>query len=461
MKLIRIITVSFLALATLIAFNLNVASAAGTYGISCKNNAYGMQLGTDYTQQAYVYNANQANVLQGSNNTGLIGNTYLIGGSEDSFQEAYVGNDCIYSGAADTNGTAVVAGDVARLAINAIVGAVQNRIDMAYAANNSGASATGLSFTTQSDGGAMSANKIVGGLSFWADYGSSDFENSQAYTNARLDSMAYDGNASSYSLGVDKTFGKALVGVVVSNLDTDLKTKFNSGTYKQEIDTYGVYLAYRTSIIQIDLGMGSGDSTIDTTRKDLGNDSIINGKTTADIEYSNARISANFSRGRFALMPSASYKKMEMDIAGFIDDRANETQSSIAGDGLLFTSGNEGNGNQDGLTVTDDGISARSVQSEVMSFGIKLNANLGKWVPYLDMSYDSEDTTRAAYKTEVGTDGNDNENNASKYTQSMRIGGGINFMLGSHVKGGVRVGSINGRDDWKESYVAGSISLGF
>jgi hypothetical protein len=130
---------------------------------------------------------------------------------------------------------------------------------MAYAANNSGASATGLSFTTQSDGVAMSANKLVGGLSFWADYGTSSFENTQAFTNARLDSMNYDGDASSYSLGVDKTFGRALVGLVVSNLDADLKTTFNDGTYKQEIDTYGVYLAYRTSIIQIDLGMGQGD----------------------------------------------------------------------------------------------------------------------------------------------------------------------------------------------------------
>ena len=461
MKLIRIITVSFVALATLIAFNLNVASAAGTYGISCKNNAYGMQLGTDYTQQAYVYNALQDKIVQGSNNTGENGNSYLIGGSDDSFQQAYVGNDCIYSGAADTNGTAVVAGDVARLAVNAIVGAVQNRIDMAYAANNSGASATGLSFTTQSDGGSMSANKIVGGLSFWADYGASDFENTQAYTNARLDSMAYDGNASSYSLGVDKTFGKALVGLVVSNVDTDLKTKFNSGTYKQEIDTYGVYLAYRTSMIQIDLGMGTGDSSINTTRKDLGNDSVINGKTTADIEYSNARISANFSRGRFALVPSASYRKMEMEIKGFIDDRADETQSLIAGDGLLFTSGNEGNGTQDGLTVTDDTISGRTVQSEVMSFGVRLNANLGKLVPYLDMSYDSEDTSGVTYKTEVGTDGNDNELIASKYSQSMRIGGGVNFMLGSHLKGGVRAGMINGRDDWNENYMSGSISLGF
>ena len=214
-----------------------------------------MHLGSDYTQVAYVYNvsARRADAAGGMDTV-----NYLIGAE---YNEAYVGNDCLYAGAADTNGTAVVAADVARLAVGAIVGAVNNRIDMAYAAQNSGASATGLSFTNQGDGVAMSANKIIGGLSFWADYGTSNFENTQAFTNVRLDSMAYDGDAGSYSIGVDKAFGKALVGVLVSNLDVDLKTKFNDGTYKQDIDTYGVYLAYRTSILQIDLGTGVGDSS--------------------------------------------------------------------------------------------------------------------------------------------------------------------------------------------------------
>jgi len=340
--------------------------------------------------------------------------------------------------------------------VNAIVGAVNNRIDMAYAANNSGASATGLSFTTQSDGVAMSANKIIGGLSFWADYGTNSFENTQSYTNARIDSMNYDGEASSYSLGVDKTFGKALFGLVVSNVDADLATTFNSGTYKQTIDTYGVYFAYRTSIIHIDLGMGTGDSTIDTTRKDLGNDSVINGKTTADIEYSNARIAANFSRGRFSIVPSAMYRQVSMDIAAFTDDRANDVATSVTGGAqTIFSTGN------DTLTVTDDAIAARKVESEIMSIGLKVSANLGKIVPYLDMSYDSEDTTKASYKVEAGTDGNDIEQDGTNYSSSMRIGGGINFMLGSHIKGGVRLGSINGRDDWEENYVAGNISLGF
>ena len=227
MKLKNFLIASLMAIMTVATFSINAASAAGTYKISCKNNAYGMHLGSDYTQVAYVYNALQIG--------GALGNdmfSYLIG---SDFNQAYVGNDCLYAGAADTNGTAVVAGDVARIAVNAIVGAVSNRIDMAFAARDSGASATGLSFTTQGDGFSMAANKLLGGLSFWADYGNSNMENTQTFTNVRIDSMRFDGDASSYSLGVDKVFGKALFGIVVSNIDTDITTEFNSGTYKQQL----------------------------------------------------------------------------------------------------------------------------------------------------------------------------------------------------------------------------------
>jgi len=446
MKLKRILTASLMAIMTTVAmFSINAANAAGTYNISCKNNAYGMQLGSDYTSVAYAY----AGLSTGQRTH--ITTQYIIQGTE-----AYVGNDCIYSGSADTNGTAVVAGDVARLAISAIVGAVNNRIDMAYAAKDSGASATGLSFTTQSDGIAMSANKIVGGLSFWADFGTSSFKNTQTYTNARLDSMNFDGDASSYSLGVDKAFGKALVGVVVSNLEADLKTTFNNGTYKQEIDTYGIYMAYRTSIIHIDLATGTGESDINTTRTDLGNDTVINGKTTANLEYTNARVAATITRGRFSIVPSVAYRSMSMDIAAFTDDRADDVVGNVAGgEQTIFSTGNAT------LTVTDDAISARTVETETMSIGLNVSANMGNVVPYLSLSYDSEDTTRAAYKVEAGTDGNNSEQAGTNYSSAMKIGGGINFMLGSHLKGGVRAGMINGRDDWEESYMSGSISLGF
>ena len=147
MKLIKILAAVIFAATTISSFTMSAANAAGTYRISCKNDAYGMHLGSDYTNIAYVYNSaftGDAYGVGGSQGEGSLGLQYLIRGTAG----AYVGNDCVYSGSADTNGTAVVAGDVARLAVNAIVGAVSNRIDMAYAAKASSASATGsVSYT--------------------------------------------------------------------------------------------------------------------------------------------------------------------------------------------------------------------------------------------------------------------------------------------------------------------------
>ena len=455
MKLKRILTTAIVVVMSLGIFSANIANAAGTYSISCKNDAYGMQLGSAYTDQAYVYDANAAAGMSG-NGVADSSRQYLIGGPNAGHQEAYVGNDCIYAGAGDTNGTQVVAADVARLAVNAIVGAVTNRIDAAYAARDIGTSATGLTFSSHGDGLSMSANRLIGGLSVWADMGDSDFKNTQAFTNVRIDSMKFDGSASSYSVGVDKTFGKALIGLVVSNLDTDITTSFNDGTYKQEVDTYGIYIGYRTSMLQIDLGTGQGDSTIDTTRRDLGNDQTIKGSTTADIEYSNARIAASFTRGKFSVMPSVSYRTMSMDINAFTDDRPDDIAATVVGGAAtIFSTSNAT------LTVTDDAIAARSIETESMDVGLKLSANLGKIVPFVDLSYRSEDTTRATFKAEVGTDGNDTEQASTNYSSSVHIGGGMNFILGSHISGGLRLGNINGRDDWEEDYIAGNISLGF
>ena len=176
MKLQRFLTVALVAVLTLGLFGQDKANAAGTYSISCKNDAYGMQLGADYTSVAYIYMGTHVTSIASKDGRGQ----YL---NDPTTTGAYVGNDCIYAGAGDTNGTQVVAGDVARLAVNAIVGAVTNRIDAAYAARNTGTSATGLTFSTHGDGVAMSANGMIGGLSLWADMGNSNFENTQAFSN--------------------------------------------------------------------------------------------------------------------------------------------------------------------------------------------------------------------------------------------------------------------------------------
>jgi len=455
MKLLRIIAATFLAVTTLAAFTTSSSNAAGTYSISCKNDAYGMQLGTGYTDQAYVYNA--AFAAGGSGLSGSqISGSYLIGGPNAGHQEAYVGNDCIYAGAADTNGTAVVAGDVARLAVNAIVGAVSNRIDMAYAAQNASASATGLTFSNQADGVSMSANNMVAGLSFWGDYGNSNIENTQTFTGVRLDSNKYSGDSSAYSIGVDKAFGKALIGLVVSGVSADFITTFNDGTYKQDLDTYGIYAAYKTSMLQIDIGFGQGDTTVNTTRRDLGNDKTISGKTTGDVEYSNARVAAHFSKGRFTIVPSISYRTLDMDLKAFTDTRPSDDSSTVVGGAATIFSTDNAT-----LTTTDDNIAARTVESETMAVGLTIAANLGKLVPYLDLAYESEDTTAPKYKAEAGTDGTAADLAASKASSSVKLGAGLNFNLSSHISGGIRGGWVTGRDDWTESYVGANLRVGF
>ena len=144
-----------------------------------------------------------------------------------------------------------------------------------------------------------------------------------------------------------------------------------------------------------------------------------------------------------------------MDIAAFTDVRPSDDSSAVVGSGLLFSTGNAT------LTTTDDTVAARTVDSETMSIGIDISANMGKLVPYLNLSYDSEDTTRATYKTEAGTDGNNAENAGTNYSSSLRVGGGVNFMINSNINGGLRAGMISGRDDWEESYMGANINVGF
>ena len=56
----------------------------------------------------------------------------------------------------------------------------------------------------------MAANRIVGGLSVWTNYTSSDFENDQTFTRKSTDSNQYDGDSSALSFGIDKQFGNIL-----------------------------------------------------------------------------------------------------------------------------------------------------------------------------------------------------------------------------------------------------------
>ena len=80
----------------------------------------------------------------------------------------YTGLDCVYSGAGRTNSSAIVGGEIARSAANAVVGAVSQRLSAAMNMNSD--TAAHMSYSSNGNGIGMAANHIVGGLSIWTNF---------------------------------------------------------------------------------------------------------------------------------------------------------------------------------------------------------------------------------------------------------------------------------------------------
>jgi hypothetical protein len=224
----------------------------------------------------------------------------------------YLGRDCLYAGAGLTNSAAIVAGDVARHAANAIVGSINQRISYAMSQNND--TAAHMTYTSNSNGIGMAANRIFGGASLWTNYTDSDFENDQTFASFRQDTNQYDGDASSLSVGVDKMFGNILVGAVMSSYDTDINTTANSGSYKADGDTYGIYAGINTGVLMLSAGFGLGEFDIDTDRLDMGTGTtrITASGVQADIEYYHLSAHAAISRGNLTMIPRLSYRNFDI-----------------------------------------------------------------------------------------------------------------------------------------------------
>merc|ERR1711988_442731 len=126
----------------------NPVAKNGDYGLSCTNTAYGAQNGAAYIKA---------------------GNASNSGGTTDSLAYGvYVGLDCVYSGAGRSNSSAIVGGEIARAAANAVIGAVSQRLSSAMSMN--GETAANMSYSSNGSGIGMAANHIVGGLSIWTSF---------------------------------------------------------------------------------------------------------------------------------------------------------------------------------------------------------------------------------------------------------------------------------------------------
>ena len=225
MKILTKIMLLVVMLISFLGFNMktyaNPDAANGDYGLSCTNTAYGAQHGGQYISAGN----SSASTATASGN---------------SAYGVYVGLDCVYSGAGRTNSSAIVGGEIARAAANAVIGAVSQRLSSAM--NMHSDTAANMSYSSNGSGIGMAANHIVGGLSIWTSFSSSSFENDQTYTGVRLDSNNYDANASAVTVGVDKRIGNILIGLAYTGFDSDIDTTVNGGTIDTEGETVGLYV---------------------------------------------------------------------------------------------------------------------------------------------------------------------------------------------------------------------------
>jgi len=412
---------------SLIAFNMksyaNPASANGDYALSCTNDAYGAQLGT-----AYISAGNVAVGAVAINDYGV-----------------YVGLDCVYSGAARTNSSAIVGGEIARAAANAVVGAVSQRLTSAMSMHNH--AAANMSYTSNGSGIGMAANHITGGLSIWTNFTSSSFENDQTFTGVRLDSNQYEADASAMTVGVDKRLGNLIIGLAYTGFDSDIDTKANSGTIKTEGETLGIYVGMNTGALSISAGAGTGEYEIETTRKDLGSLKTIKASNiTADVTYYHVNLSGTVNRGRLSFTPRLAYRNFDLDLPAFTDIVPNDANTIAT----------------DTLTTADVSVAGKTYSSDMTEAGLAIAMSTGKkLVPYIDLAYVTEDTTSAAYQLERTTDGTAADLGASAADGYVSYGGGFILNLSNKVNGYVAISETTNREDFSETTISGSLKLKF
>jgi hypothetical protein len=341
------------------------------------------------------------------------------------------------------------------VAANAIVGSVTSRIMTAMSQGQD--TAAHMSYSADGNGVGMAANGLIGGLSLWTNYSSTDFDNDQTFTALRFNTNAYEGDASALTVGIDKKIGNFLVGVVSTNFDTDLETSANSGTYKADGNTYGVYAGLNTGILNISIGVGTGDYDVDTTRVDLGTgNTTITGTTTADIDYHHLSASATLSRGKFNISPRLAYRSLDLDTPSFTDVVPNDNNTGCAGRSTTACRDTVD------TNTANETVAALSASTEMTEVGLSIAANLGVLTPFVDFAIVSEDTTSATYissKTTKDTASTDiAASNADGYTS---FGGGIMINLRNRLTGTISYYDITDRDDYNEDTLSATLRLQF
>ena len=416
----KVIILMVLALSALVLNSR--AYANGGYGLSCTNEAYGVQLGTNY--------------LQASGDT--------TGSNDLLAYGVYAGLDCAYGGAGRTNSSAIVGGEIARMAANAVIGAVTGRLSAAMDMNSD--TAAHMSYSANGNGIGMAANHIVGGLSLWTNVTSTNFENDQTFSSVQSDSNAFDGDASGFTVGADKRFGNIIVGLAYTTFESDMDVSANKGSIQTEGETLGIYVGLDTGPLKLSLGAGQGEYEIDTKRKDLGSNLAINSNDiTADVTYYHLGLSGDVNRGKLSFRPRVAYRNFDLDLPAFTDIVPNDANTIATTE----------------LTTADESVAGKTYSSDMTEAGLSIALSTGsKLVPFIDLSYVNEDTTAAAYQVEATADGT-GDLSASAPDGYITYGGGIILNIQGRMSGYLSIMETATRTDYSETVVSGSLKLRF
>ena len=410
-----------LALISLSALVLNSrAYSAGDYGLSCTNLAYGTQLSSLY--------------YQGQATSGA----HAIYG-------VYSGLDCAYSGGGRTNSSAIVGGEIARSAANAVVGAVSGRLSAAMSMNSD--TAAHMSYSSNGNGIGMAANHLIGGLSLWTNVTSSNFENDQTFSSVRADSNSFDGDSQAVTFGLDKRFGNIVVGFAYTSFDSDIDVDVNAGNIKTEGETMGLYVGLNTGPLQLSVGAGQGEYEIDTTRRDLGSDQTISASDiTADVTYYHVGLSGELNRGKLSFRPRVAYRNFDLDLPAFTDIVPDDSNTIAT----------------DTLGTANESVAGKTYSSDMSEAGLSVAINTGsKLIPFLDVAYVNEETTSAAFNNELSADAANADLDASAPDGYLSYGGGVILNLQGKVSGYFSITEITNREDYTETTLSGSLKLKF
>ncbi len=396
------------------------AYSANDYSMSCTNTAYDGSLSSEYLRA-------EADTTQSFRVYGV-----------------YTGLDCVYSGGGRTNSSAIVGGEIARSAANAVVGAVTGRLSAAMTMNSD--TAAHMSYSTNGGIG-MAANHLIGGLSLWTSVVSSNFENDQSFTNVRADSNQFDGDSQAVTFGLDKRFGNIVVGLAYTTFDSDITVKVNDGSIKTEGETVGMYVGLNTGPLQLSIGAGQGEYEIDTARRDLGSDLTIKADDiTADVTYYHLGLSGELNRGKLSFRPRVAYRNFDLDLPAFTDIVPDDANTLTA----------------DTTTTANESVSGKTYSSDMSEAGLSIVLGTGnKLVPFIDVAYINEETTAASYNNELTADGTSADLNASAPDGYITYGGGVVLNLKSRISGFVSITETTNRADFSETTVSGSLKLKF